>query len=93
MRSGGLSSPIIRVTVVVTLTTYGTILLGLPGRRTFGIRGLDLSGIDGPVLLGTGERLAVDGGPGAQLTLPERMPVRATYAIRLGRGVQPPAAD
>jgi alpha-L-fucosidase len=65
------------------------ILLDLPGRRTFGIRGIDLSGASEPVLLATGERLAVSAEDGpAAIELPERVPVQAALAIRLGREVR-----
>ena len=72
--------------------TVYAILLGLPGRPTFGIRGVDLAGAE-PVLIGTDERLPVAAGDGqTELTLPDRVPVQPAYAIRLGAGVRPPTA-
>ncbi len=74
--------------------TLYAILLDLPGRRTFGLRGIDLSAVREPVLLGVDEGLPLTTGDGAsdvgaiRLTLPERVPVQPAYAIRLGPGVR-----
>ena len=66
------------------------ILLDLPGRRTFSLRGVDLSSVDEIVLLGLDERLPVTASGGTvEITLPERVPVQAAYALRLGQGVVP----
>ena len=89
--------------LAATATTEGTqvrftqrddvvyaLLLDLPGERTFGLRGVDLSGVREPVLLGLDERLEVTTETGdVRITLPERVPVQPAYAIRLGAGVKP----
>lgn len=68
------------------------ILLDLPGRRDFGLRGIDLSQVRGPRLLSTGELLGLESiGDQALLVMPERTPVQAAYAIRLGEGARPSA--
>ncbi|MBI5870269.1 MAG: alpha-L-fucosidase [Actinobacteria bacterium] len=71
-------------------TTVYAILLDLPGRRDFGLRGIDLSQVSDPVMLGIDERLGLAShDDGLRLTLPERVPLQAAYAIRLGDGVRP----
>ena len=70
------------------------ILLDLPGQRTFGLRGVDLSGVREPVLLGGDERLDVTTDAGdVRITLPERVPVQPAYAIRLGAEVKRSVAE
>jgi alpha-L-fucosidase len=90
-------------TMAATETTEGTqvrftqrdgvvyaILLDLPGQRTFGLRGVDLSGVRQAVLVGLDARLDVSTESGdARITLPERVPVQPAYAIRLGPKVRP----
>jgi alpha-L-fucosidase len=89
--------------IAATETTEGTqvrftqrrgvvyaILLDLPGQRTFSLRGVDLSGVLEPILLGSDERLDVaNEGGNVHITLPERVPVQPAYAIRLGAEVRP----
>ena len=66
------------------------ILLDLPGRRTFSLRGIDASGVREVVLLGADERVPATGGETSlEITLPERVPVQAAYALRLGTGIRP----
>lgn len=59
------------------------VLMGLPGARTFALRGIDARSIAEvryrDVAVGLGER---DGLP--EITLPERMPVEAAYVLNLG---------
>ena len=65
------------------------ILLDLPGRRSFSLRGIDASSIREAALLGADESLPVThDGDLTMFTLPERVPVQAAYALRLGRGVR-----
>jgi alpha-L-fucosidase len=89
--------------IAATQTTEGTpvrftqkdgaiyaILLDLPGRRTFDLRGIDAATVRDAVLLGPDGPTPVSGdGVAGGITLPERVPVQAAHALRLGPGVRP----
>jgi alpha-L-fucosidase len=86
----------------VTETTEGTpvrfvekngevyaVLLGLPGARTFGLRGVDGRSVDAAHIVGSRAKVGIGERDGmVEITLPERVPVEPAYSLRLGSGVR-----
>jgi alpha-L-fucosidase len=86
----------------VTETTEGTpvrfvqkdgevyaVLLGLPGARTFGLRGVDGRSVDAAHIVGSRAKVGIGERDGmVEITLPERMPVEPAYSLRLGSGAR-----
>ncbi len=66
------------------------ILIDLPGRRDFALRGVDASDVTTVAMLGTDDPIpweVIDGR--IQFTLPERLPVAAAHVLNLGHGLRP----
>ena len=65
------------------------ILLGLPGARIFGLRGIDGRSVDAAHIVGSRARVGIGERDGmVEITLPERVPVEPAYALHLGSGVR-----
>jgi alpha-L-fucosidase len=89
--------------IAQTTTTEGTevrftrkgdevfaLLIDLPGSREFGLRGIDATEVTQVRLLGSDGPLQwrIDDGQ-LRVTMPERIPVAAAYALSLGSGARP----
>ncbi len=65
------------------------ILLGLPGARTFALRGVDGRSVDAAHIVGSRAKVGIGERDGmVEITLPERVPVEPAYALHLGSGVR-----
>ena len=65
------------------------VLLGLPGARTFGLRGVDGRSVDAVHIVGSRAKVGIGERDGmVEITLPERVPVEPAYSLHLGREVR-----